>query len=446
MNKSILILFILSLGVRLSAQEEWSVSECIHYALEHHPNIGIQKELVVINKQNYLEAIGNLLPSINTQVGAGLSFGNSRDYTTQAMTTNNTFSNQYQITASLMLFDGLSSINRLKMARVNTAKSRNQFQNIKDMLSYEVVEAYLNVAYFDETISLAQKQVATSIANQKKLERMEELGMVSIVEITEAKAKLAEDKYFLTQQENLKKIAVILLKEKLNYPLDKDLYIKGVNGLYTVNITLESASDIFAEAIQYLPQALITQNSVDAEKMAFRSAKGSWYPRISMNLGSNTNYFKYLNKTVESDSKWSYSDQLKDNRGEFIQFNFSFPIFTGFSRTSNVRRAKANFAIARYEQENTFSKIYRDIEQTIADVNGQVDDYHQALEQEEAMLAAHQANVKKHQEGLIDPIQLSISANRLLQAQVASMKSYHTYVLKLKLYQYYKGIPYTEQN
>ena len=446
MNKSILILFILSLGVRLSAQEEWSVSECIHYALEHHPNIGIQKESVVINKQNYLEAIGKLLPSINTQVGAGLSFGNSRDYTTQAMTTNNTFSNQYQITASLMLFDGLSSINRLKMARVNTAKSRNQFQNIKDMLSYEVVEAYLNVAYFDETISLAQKQVATSIANQKKLERMEELGMVSIVEITEAKAKLAEDKYFLTQQENLKKIAVILLKEKLNYPLDKDLYIKGVNGLYTVNITLESASDIFAEAIQYLPQALIAQNSVDAEKMAFRSAKGSWYPRISMNLGSSTNYFKYLNKTVESDSKWSYSDQLKDNRGEFIQFNLSFPIFTGFSRTTNVRRAKANFAIARYEQENTFSKIYRDIEQTIADVNGQVDDYHQALEQEEAMLAAHQANVKKHQEGLIDPIQLSISANRLLQAQVASMKSYHTYVLKLKLYQYYKGIPYTEQN
>ena len=210
--------------------------------------------------------------------------------------------------------------------------------------------------------------------------------------------------------------------------------------------TLESASDIFAEAIQYLPQALIAQNSVDAEKMAFRSAKGSWYPRISMNLGSSTNYFKYLNKTVESDSKWSYSDQLKDNRGEFIQFNFSFPIFTGFSRTTNVRRAKANFAIARYEQENTFSKIYRDIEQTIADVNGQVDDYHQALEQEEAMLAAHQANVKKHQEGLIDPIQLSISANRLLQAQVASMKSYHTYVLKLKLYQYYKGIPYTEQN
>ena len=446
MNKSILILFILCLGVRLSAQEEWSVSECIHYALEHHPNIGIQKESVVINKQNYLEAIGKLLPSINTQVGAGLSFGNSRDYTTQAMTTNNTFSNQYQITASLMLFDGLSSINRLKMARVNTAKSRNQFQNIKDMLSYEVVEAYLNVAYFDETISLAQKQVATSIANQKKLERMEELGMVSIVEITEAKAKLAEDKYFLTQQENLKKIAVILLKEKLNYPLDKDLYIKGVNGLYTVNITLESASDIFAEAIQYLPQALIAQNSVDAEKMAFRSAKGSWYPRISMNLGSSTNYFKYLNKTVESDSKWSYSDQLKDNRGEFIQFNLSFPIFTGFSRTTNVRRAKANFAIARYEQENTFSKIYRDIEQTIADVNGQVDDYHQALEQEEAMLAAHQANVKKHQEGLIDPIQLSISANRLLQAQVASMKSYHTYVLKLKLYQYYKGIPYTEQN
>lgn len=446
MNKYILILLVLLFDFQLKAQELWSIAECIDYALEHHPNVGIQKQQVRISKQNYIEAIGDLLPSINTSVSANLSFGNSRDYSTQAITSNNTFNNQYQISASLMLFDGLSTINRLKMARINGIKSKNKYQDIKDMLGYEVVEAYLNLAYFEESVILAQHQLEASKESLNKFERMAELGLVSKVEITEAKAKLAEDRYYLTQQSNLKKVATILLKEKLNYPLDEALLIKRVYNQYPVELILESTDQLFAEAIRYLPQALMAQNSVDIQKMALRSARGGWSPRISVDLGSSTNYFKYMNKSLDNSEKWGFNDQLRDNRGEFIQFRLSFPIFNGFSRATSVRRAKANYAIARFEQDNTYSKIYRDIEQTIADVNGQVDDYNQAIEQVEAMLAAHEMNQKKYAEGLIDALQLNLSANRLLQAQVAKLKSYHNYILKLRLYQYYKGIPYSKQN
>lgn len=446
MNKHILTLLILFSIGQVQAQELWSISECIDYALEHHPNISIHEENIRISKQNYIEAIGELLPSINTSASANLGFGNSRDYTTQAITTNNTFSNQYQVSASLMLFDGLGNINRLKMARINNVKSKNKYQDIKDILSYEVVEAYLNVAYFEESIILAQQQLESSKENIRKLNHMAELGMVSKVETSEAKAKLAEDKYFLTQQYNLKKIAVILLKEKLNYPLDKELYIKSVYNSYSVEQILESADLLFTEAVRYLPQALISQNSVEAQKMAVRSAKAAWYPRISMDVGSGTNYFKYLNKPMENAQRWGFNEQLRDNRGEFIQFRLSFPIFTGFTRSASVRRAKANYMISKYEQDNIYRKIYRDIEQTVADVNGQVDDYNQAIDQEEAMFTAHQTNQKKYNEGLIDPLQLSLSTNRLLQSQIAKLKSYHSYILKLKLYQYYKGIPYNKQD
>ena len=445
MRKYILIFLALSLASPIAtAQEKWSIADCIAYALQHHPSISIQKESVVIRKQNYMEAIGDLLPSISTQVSAGLNFGNSRDYVTQAMTSNNTFGNQYQIAASLMLFDGLSTINRLKMARINQTKSQNELQNSKDLLSYEIVETYLNVNYLEETVALAQQQVRASEENYRKALVMEELEMNSLIETSEAKAKLAEDTYFLTQQKNLLQIALILLKGKLNYPLDEELAIQPIGHEYEVMPVLDLPSEVFTQAMHHLPQALIAQNSVDADKMAFRSSKGTWYPRISMSLGSSTNYFKYLNKKDVDAKKWSYGDQLKDNRGEFIQFNLSFPIFTGFNRTASVRKAKANYAIARYEQSNTVNKIYRAIEQTLADVNGQVADYQQAIDQEQAMQVAHQANARKHQEGLIDPLQLSISANRLLKAQIARLKSYHVYVLKLKLYRYYKGIPYTE--
>lgn len=442
--RAIYILLLL-IPTMVTAQNEWSLSDCIHYALNHHPDISIKKEEVIIGKQNYLEAIGSLLPTIESQVGAALSYGNSRDYATQAMTSNNTFSNQYNLSARLMIFDGLSSINRLKMNRINRTKSINQLQNTKDLLSYEVVEAYLNVAYYKETQKLAKQQLKASSEDLHKNERMKELGMISLVDLTEARAKMAEDKYFLTQQNNLVKLATILLKEKLNFPLNEDLQVKSIKDNYEVAKTLESSSTVFESALHYLPSALISENEVNAQRMSYRSAKGAWFPQISMSVGMSTNYFKYLNNKNGNESR-SWSTQLKDNKGEYIQFNLSIPIFTGFKRSSSIRRAKAYFTIARHEQDNMHTKIYQDIEQTIANVNGQVDDYEQAIEQEEAMWAAHQANTKKHQEGLIDPIQLSMSANRLLQAKVARTKSYHTYVLQLKLYQYYKGIPYTAEN
>ena len=446
MKINLTILALIAVLLTSQAQEKWSMEACINYALEHHHRIGIQKERIVLSKQNYLEALGALLPSIQTQIGAGFSFGSSRDYSTQAITSNNTFSNQYQISASLMLFDGLSSIHKLKMERIHQKLSRNELQNQQDQLSYEVVEAYLNLSYYEETVQLAAQQVVTSQREWHKMQRMAELGLVSRVETTEAAAKHAQDRYFQTQQENLRKIALILLKEKLNYPLEEELHIEEIRPNYPVQACEESVSELFAQAVHYLPQALVAQNQVDAQQMAFRGAKGGWFPRLSLVLGSSTNYFKYLNKKEDSAAQWSYRDQLKDNRGEFVQFNLSFPLFTGFGRSARVRRAKANYQMARYEQDQAWSKIYRDMEQSLADLQGQVADYAQAVEQEQALKIAHEVNIKKQQEGLIDPLQLSLSANRLLAAQLDSLRSYHSYILKLKIYQYYKGIPYTQSS
>lgn len=426
----------------LVAQKKWSLSDCIHYAQSHHPEVLIAGEGIKISKQHYIEAIGALLPSITTQVTAGLNYGNSRDYVTQAMTSNNTFTNQYALNARLTIFDGLSSIYQLKMKSVGRQLSKNKLQAKLDLLSYNIVESYLNLSYYLELVEVGIKLVETSEKHLAKSIRMEELGLVGLVERAEAEAKLAEDTYFLTQQRNLLKLASILLKEKMNFPIDEELEIEAYLGQYPINIATESPLSIYTKAISYIPEALTSQNEVDRERLALKSSKGLLFPEIAMNIGTSTNYFKYLNNNEVK--KWSWTDQMNDNRGEYIQFTLSFPLFDGFKRTSYIRRARANVSISKYQQLSIQNTLYRDIEQTVADLNGQVDDYTQALKQEQVMEVAHKLNQKKYDQGLIDPLQLNISANRLLQAKVARMKSYHTYILKYKLYRYYLGIPYTD--
>jgi outer membrane protein len=95
--------------------------------------------------------------------------------------------------------------------------------------------------------------------------------------------------------------------------------------------------------------------------------------------------------------------------------------------------------IARSQHEEILRQVYNDIEQTVADVNGLADECVQAQKKTVAMQSAHQTNVRKYEEGLIDAITLSTSANRLLNARVEEIYTNLKYQVKYKLLQYYKG-------
>ena len=91
------------------------------------------------------------------------------------------------------------------------------------------------------------------------------------------------------------------------------------------------------------------------------------------------------------------------------------------------------------DRDDTLRKLYSEIEQAVADVNGQVDQYAQAVKQRAAAETAHQVNLRKYEEGLIDPIILHTSANRLMRTKAEELNAGYIYRLKHRLINYYKG-------
>ena len=106
-----------------------------------------------------------------------------------------------------------------------------------------------------------------------------------------------------------------------------------------------------------------------------------------------------------------------------------------------MKRGKRELIIARNEKEEAQRTLYSEIEQAVADMNGQADEFYQAVRQEEAMQVAHRLNIRKYEEGLINAIELHASANRLMQARSAKLK----YNLKKRLVNYYKGEPFISE-
>jgi outer membrane protein len=431
---TVLLLFVA--GAALQAQEkQWSLDDCIRYAVENSPKVNRQKAQNTIHQQDYVNAIGKLLPSLNAGTSASFNFGRGVDSETNTYTSINSFANSYSVYSSLTIFDGFSNIYRIKMQKANKFAGRQQLEQEREMTAYNTMEAFFNVLYCKRMVQLAQEQAEESANNMRQARRMEELGMKAKPDVAEMAAKEAADTYNLTRQKNLLTVGIILLKEKMNFPIDEELDITDEQPHELIVKSGETATAIYETAKTINPKASFAESALRAQEMNRRSVIAGFFPVVSMEAGVSTGFSRYF----DGSDYIPFSEQFKNKRGSYVGFSLSIPLFNGFSKSTSFKRSKAQMIIARNEFQETLRSLYSEIEQAVADMNGQADACRQAVRQREAMETAHEANRKKYGEGLISPLELHTSANRVVQAKAEELNAELQYRLKAHLVRYYRG-------
>ena len=435
--KNIGIVLIVFFSQWINAQEKiMTLEECVRYAIEHNPQRIKQEAQNKIYRQDQRETTGKFLPSVNLFSGVYTNFGRGVDPETNTYISTNTFYNAYEIYSSLTLFDGLSQIYQAKMAKINRLKGEEQLQDTKDRLALETMELYFNVLYYKGTVGLAKRQLEESEASLIRIQRMEELGLKSGPDVTEIKAKEAEDRFLFTKQINMLELEIIKLKTKMNFPITDELFVADYEPEVFTGKTNESVEEVFRQSIAILPRLRASEKTVAATEMQYKIARGRLFPVLTLNGGVNTGF----SRMMDGSPYMSFTEQLKIRRGSYVNLTLSIPVFNGFSRLAEAKRSKQRLVIAQSENEDLFRQVYSEIEQAVADVNGLSDECRFAGQRTEAMLSAHQVNLRKFEEGLIDALELSTSANRLLNSRVEELYTGLKYQLKYKLLQYYKGV------
>ena len=432
------LLFLVCINTFAQESKKWTLEECMAYAVENSPRINKQIAQNDIHQQNYIEAIGQLLPSARAGTSTDFNYGRIVDEETNTYTNANSFSNYYSLYSSLTLFDGLSNINRIRMQKTNKLMGKEQLQSTKDMVAYETMESFFLVLYSAEIVKLAEQQLEESSANHKQIQRMEELGVKGASDVAEMAAKEAADNYNLTRQRNIYTITLIQLKEKMNYPIDEDICIVHSYSDSMVIKSAEQASQIFEYAKEYNPKVVAAELALRSQELNLKAAKGTYLPAITAEGGYYTSFSQYL----DGSTFIPFSEQLKGKRRQYFGFSLSIPVFSRFSRSATVNRSKAQVVIAQNEEAEALRSLYSEIEQAVADKNGQADEYNQAQKQSESMSIAHKINQRKYEEGLISALELHTSSNRLVQAMAEEMNSKLKYELKSRLVEYYKGTPF----
>ncbi len=419
--------------------QQWTLEECMIYAVEHSPETNLQAAQVEIARQNYREAIGRLLPSLNASVGADFNFGRSLG-DDNVYVEANSFSNSYRAQTQLTIFDGARSIHNIRMQKVNRLTGALRLDQRRDEVAYATMEAFFNVLYYKEMVVLAEAQLEESRLNLHQTERMEELGIKGFPDVAEMRAQEASNSYNLTLRQNQLTIGIILLKEQMNFPIDGELDIAPWEFDDEVVKTPLTAAAIYEGAIDRLPAARAAESSARAAELSLMVARGSRWPTVSLGAGWSTGFFRNMN----GDAYDVFASQFKNKRGYYVGASLNIPIFNGFSTSANISRSRHSLTMARIERDAALRALYTEIEQAVADMNGTADQHAQALRQREFTSVAHNVNQRKYDEGLVSALELHTSSNRLVQARADELYSRLTWMLKKRMVDYFTGVPFIQ--
>lgn len=439
--KKIIVTSILSFGlatVAMAQEKLWTMDECMQFAIENSPKVKKQAYTSDSYKAELNSAVASFFPSVGASVGAQYSFGRSIDPETNVYNNTSTFNNGYSLSVNIPVFNGGRLINEWRMAKANRQLGMNDIQKEKDDLAINTMTAFMDVVYYQGTVKLAAEQLEENSRILYRTQRQEELGLKGKADVAQIEATVAANDYNLTHQQNLLNTAILTLKQHMNFPSDMELDVDTMLLDKTYATMMESVEEIFDYASGNNPTALQAKLQLKSSKMQYLAAKGRMLPSISFSAGVSTNYFENLKS---ENPIVGFGDQFKNNRGEYISFNLSFPLFDGLSRVTNLRKARNNMRIAREQETEVLRQLQTAIEQAILDREGYAKETIQMEKKAQADAIAYQVTLRKFEEGLMSPIDLQTSANTLLLSKADLLQRKLMYLMKCRLVDYYKGKP-----
>ena len=434
--KQALIILLAIAAKQVAAQNDWTMQQCMQYAVEHNHEVK-QAELKLDNyKAQKTNAVGSFLPYVDANIGAQYNFGRAIDPETNGYTDVSTFYNGYQLSASLPVFDGFSRLHALKAAKASELMGKSTLRKQQDQTALNVLQAYANVAYYDGLVKMADEKVQETSLLLKQTRLFEEVGRKSAADVAQVESQEAEADYELTRQQNLYASALLELKKAMALPLSEKLRVNSEESFGKDNSGVELGMAEANSSLSSLhPELQTAQYQVQASKHEWRQARASLFPSLSLSAGLNTTYYK----TLHSETAASFRNQLKNNMGEFVGATVSIPLFNRLQTITNIRKAKNNYRIAQEALEQKQLELEKLSREAWQDWQGYLKQTVQMEKKVEADSIAYQLTKRQFEEGLSTAIDLHTTSTQLLKSKATLLQCQLMAMVKEQLVRYYRG-------
>ncbi len=451
----------------------------IGIALRNNPQLKQSNLQVQGNVINYEQSKWQRWPSLNFNASQGFSFGRNIDPFTNQFVQQNINFNNFQLGASVTLYNGMQQHNTVLQNQLNTMASQKDYDAARNDLMLNVTLAYLQVLNNQELVTVAGLQREATEQQVIRMDRLVEAGAEAQAKLLDLKAQLANDELNLLNAENNLEASKLSLKQFMNVPGSVALEIRSIPLKDPELLAYEaSVNEVYETALGHLPQMEAARLKVLAAEKGINVARGRYLPSLSMSAGMNTAYSsnapserfiadgspgtqmevpsetqfiqlngsrQYLTQIVTVPGgvyrHFNYLGVLDFNRNSSLNFNLRIPIFNGFQAKYAVANAKLQMMSAEYDNQIAANTIRQNIEQAYINMTNAAKSYSATANQVRAFEEAFRAAESRFNAGALSAAEYNIAKANLDRGKAGLVQSKYDYIFRTKVLDFYMAKP-----
>lgn len=264
--------------------EELSLEAALARGLVTNPEYGVVANNRRATDEEYRQAQGLFLPSIDLRASAGVEY--TDDQATRAAGDDERTRGIYDYSATLtqMLFDGFSSSNEVdrQEARVRSAASR--VHETAELVGLDIVESYLEVLRQRDLLAIARDNIREHTAMANEIAATAEAGRTTEADVAQAMARLASAR---ANEANVKEALRVAESRYITEVGEKpDVLIMPVLPVEAVSSDVDAA---VTEAVTNSPTLGVFEADMDVAWQEYEATAANFYPQVDLQLQGRQN-------------------------------------------------------------------------------------------------------------------------------------------------------------
>lgn len=432
-NQKILILImLLGFSFSLSAQTtSYSLDDCIFYAWKNSTSLKRSQNQVRSEQSRLEQSRAALAPNLNLNVSQ--SYSSSNSYSSGSWDRESNASTNFSLSSSVTLYNGAKLRNTIRQNKLNLAVSELDEETEKDLISLDILIAYIDVLLAKEQYDNSVAQLQSTEKQLEYAEVRQTTGIISKADYLNIKSQHASEKASVVSAQNDLRMNYVSLMQLMNMAVSDDFQVITPEIESIIKDKIETnAETIYNLALGIRPDIKNAEMNIQSADLGVKIAKAEKLPSLSLSMGLGTGYNDNL-------SGVNLSDQLSNKISPSLGLSLSIPIFQRKSVKNQVTQATItadNYRLSLLEIKNDLRKS---IEQACVDAKNADINYQALQEQYEAEQESYQMMEEMFGQGLINSVDFISSKNNLKSAENNLVRAKYNLVLQNRIINYYSG-------
>lgn len=427
-------------GMSHAEDHQWTLQECLDYALAH--NISLQKKKLAVKSatEDVKGAKAALLPSLSISTNQNMGYKPWRDAGTISISNgsvdtkvNKTYYNgTYSLGASWTVWDGKKNINTVKLDHMLEQQAALDSAVTANSIQEKIAQLFVQILYLNEAVKVSEQALETSTKNVERGQKMVEVGKLSKADVAQLTAQMESDRYNIVSSQSQLANYKLQLKQVLEITDDSpfDIAIPQTTAVMAMQ-PIPSLTAVYQEALLKRPEIEKSKLAIQSSDLNIKIAKAGWKPSVSLSASAGTG------TSTQTDNAWG--TQLKTNFDLAAGVTIRVPILDNRKTKTAVNKARISQENAILDLQEQQKTLYATIEKYWLDATTNQNKYTAALATEASEQQSYDLLSEQFHLGLKNIIELMTGKDKLMAAQLNTLQSKYLTILNIELLKFYQG-------